>query len=180
MATRFTFDAEKALEALVYIVAKANSDLYGTLKILYNADKYSLHQYGRFIAGDTYKALKYGPVPQGAYDILHFVCGKHTTSEVPEARAALAFTSDTELKALRAPDVDALSKTDIECLDFAIRKDGRKPFWQLKKESHDAAYDATGRNQEIAIEAIAGTAPEDRREILLQYLSDRFPEKAVE
>lgn len=179
MTTRFTFDAEKALEALVYIVSRAGTDLYGTLKVLYTADKQSLHKYGRFIAGDFYKALENGPVPQGAYDIFHFVRGTHTTSPVPEARSALRFKSKTDVEALRAPDTDALSKTDIECLDFAIATDGRKKFWQLKRDSHDAAYNATPRNQEIAVEAIAGMAADvTRREALLQYLADRFPEKA--
>jgi hypothetical protein len=177
MATKFTFDAEKALEALVYIVSKSGSDVYATLKILYNADKYSLHKYGRFIAGDFYKALPKGPVPQGAYDILHYVRGIHSASEVPHSREALAPVGNHGLKALRAPNQDLLSEIDLECLDLAIEKHGKKPFGTLKNESHDAAYNATSPNQEIAVEAIASMASE-KREVLLQYLSDRYPEKA--
>ncbi len=176
MTIRFTFDAEKALEALVYIVSKTNADLYGALKIYYNADKLHLHKFGRFISGDYYKALPYGPVPQGAYDILHFVRGTHTASPVPMARNALRFKGQNGLEALREADLSALSKTDVECLDAAILRDGKKRFWQLKKETHDAAWHATLKNQEIAVEAIAGMAEDRRREELLQYLADRYPD----
>jgi len=176
MTIRFTFDAEKALEALVYIVAKTGADLYGALKIYYNADKMHLHKFGRFISGDYYKALPYGPVPQGAYDILHYVRGTHTASPVPQARHALRFKGQNGLEVLRAPELDILSKTEMECLDAAISRDGKKRFWQLKKETHDAAWHATLSNQEIAVEAIASMADERRREELLQYLADRYPD----
>lgn len=176
MPVRFTFDPEKALEALVYVCAKTGADLYTSLKILYSADKLHLHRYGRFIAGDYYKRLDHGPVPQGAYDILHFVRGEYSASPVPDARKALAFTSDTDIKVLREPDLTVLSETDRECLDAAIKSDSHKKFWQLKKESHDAAYDATRPNQEIAVESIAAMAKENR-EALLQYLADRYPDR---
>jgi hypothetical protein len=166
MSVRFRFDPEKALEALVYIVPRVG--------------KLHLHRYGKFIAGDYYKALKYGPVPQGVYDILHYVEGAHSSSPAPHARAALRFKSATELVALREAELDALSKTDLECLDSSIAKHGKKPFWQLKKETHDAAYNATLKNQEIAVEAIAGMAQEGRREELLQYLSDRYPDRVLD
>lgn len=177
MSGRFKFDPDKALEALLYIVLRTGGDMYRTLKVYYNADKMHLHRYGRFIAGDYYKALKYGPVPQGVYDILHFVEGKHSSSPAPHAREALRFTGATSLEALRDADVDALSKTDLECLDLSIAAHGKKRFWQLRKETHDDAYNATPKNQEIAVEAIAGMAAAGRREELLQYLSDRYPDR---
>jgi hypothetical protein len=177
MPVKFSFDAEKALEALVYICKKTGTDLYGALKILYSADKLHLHRYGRFIAGDYYKRLRYGPIPQGAYDILHFVRGEHSVSPVPDARKALRFHGQTKIEVLRDPDLDALSQTDIECLDVAIERDGNKSFGEHKKGSHDAAYEATRPNSEIAVEAIASMA-EENREALLQYLADRYPDRA--
>lgn len=177
MAVKFTFDPEKALEALVYICKKSGADLYGSLKILYSADKLHLHRYGRFIAGDYYKRLRYGPVPQGAYDILHFVRGDHSASPIPESKDALRFIGRTKIEVLRDPDLTALSETDLECLDLAISRDGKKSFGGHKKSSHDAAYDATGPNQEIAVEAIASMA-EENREALLQYLADPYPDRA--
>jgi hypothetical protein len=174
--TKFTFDAEKALEALVYIVSKSKADLYGSLKILYRADKMHLHRYGRFVAGDFYKRLEHGPVPQGAYDILHFVRGDHSSSPVPEARQALRFVDKTHFQALRPADTDALSDTDRECLDEAIAVGSRKSFGQHKRETHDAAYEATGPNQEMSVETIASMA-RDGRETLLQYLADPYPDK---
>lgn len=180
MSVRFKFDPEKALEALVYIVSKTDADLYRALKIYYNADKLHLHKYGRFIAGDYYKALPHGPVPQGAYDILHYVRGEHSASQAPHARDALRFKTQNNLEVLRQPELDALSQTDLQCLDAAIARHGKKRFWQLKSETHDAAWEATPRNQEIAVEAIAGMAATGRREELLQYLSDRFPDRVAD
>jgi hypothetical protein len=58
MALQFKPDPQKALEAILYVATKAGTDKYGTLKILYVADKLHLRRYGRFIAGDIYYRLR--------------------------------------------------------------------------------------------------------------------------
>lgn len=48
MGIVFKFDAEKAVEVLLYIAEKC-PDVYKALKVLYFADKDHLAQYGRLI-----------------------------------------------------------------------------------------------------------------------------------
>jgi hypothetical protein len=66
----FELNREKIRETLLYIAARVkNPTLHTVFKIMYFADKLHLSNYGRFITGDTYYAMEYGPVPSAAYDM---------------------------------------------------------------------------------------------------------------
>ena len=62
----------KALETLVYLANKDQRQ-YWVLKAIYLADKEHLQKYGRQMFGDRYIAMKLGPVPSLAYDIVKSV-----------------------------------------------------------------------------------------------------------
>ena len=69
--TPFRFDQEKAIETIIYLSGYVDNPSHlGICKLLYFADKTSLEKYGRFIFGDDYLAMKAGPVPSGAYDLI--------------------------------------------------------------------------------------------------------------
>ncbi len=133
----FEFKHPKAMEAILYI---ANSDkvtdttFMRVLKLLYLADKTSLESWGRFIFGDTYYAMKHGPVPTNAYDIMK------------DARDEDAYHSDFEvsggytIQPNRKANIEKLSESDTECLDQVIASYGRLPVWQLRDITHDDAY----------------------------------------
>ncbi len=168
----FKFDPEKATEALLYVARRVrDQDLYATLKVLYLADKHHLHRYGRFIFGDAHHALPHGPVPQGAYDILKWLRGDSGNRYEP-ARGALRVDGNTVV-ALREAETDVFSVSDLECLDQAIEEFGRLTFSELKRRTHDAAYRATPRCGEIAVEAIAALS--DDPVPLIQHLADPHP-----
>jgi uncharacterized phage-associated protein len=169
------FDADKAVEAIAYAVSRTQSDLYTTLKLLYLADKLHLERYGRLIFGDWYAAMDHGPVPSHSYDILKFVRGDRPVSLAQHAREVLRVDATNSIEVLREPDLDELSATDIECLDDAFEKYSSLGFGELKRLTHDDAYNATPRNAEIALEAIASmlkNAPE-----LIQHLSNPHPDR---
>ena len=169
----FEFDPEKALETLVYVVSRLpRGDLYKTLKAIYIADKLHLSRYGRFIYGETYAALQYGPVPQNAYDAVRVLNGERPRSAFPDIalRAALDRTGQ-RLSILREPDVDSLSRSDAECLDEAIRDIEFDSFAALQLKTHDSAYRATEPNGTIGIDAIIDTLPDDRRAAVRNYLA---------
>lgn len=66
---KFHFDPEKAVEVILYVASRVrDSGFHRVSKILYFADRDHLAMYGRFICGDSYVAMKNGPVPSGAYD----------------------------------------------------------------------------------------------------------------
>ncbi|MFO7668897.1 MAG: Panacea domain-containing protein, partial [Bacteroidales bacterium] len=65
----FTYDRNKAKEAVLYIVSKLRySDLHSVFKALYFAEKKHIAEYGRSITGDRFIAMNYGPVPSRIYD----------------------------------------------------------------------------------------------------------------
>lgn len=166
---RFEFDSEKALEALVYVVHRTRDhDMYRCLKTLYAADKLHLGSYGRFIYGETHCALEHGAVPSAAYDAVKAL--SNTSAEtLPGVREALR-RDGNRLFATRDADLDVLSKSDVECLDAAIRDFQYDTFSKLKAKTHDAAYNATPRNSPIKVESIIEAMPEPRRKAVRTYL----------
>ena len=167
MSVRCKFDREKTIEALLYTAHKT-SNMYKVLKVLYFADKEHLAKYGRLICGDSYVAMRYGPVPSGAYDLV--------TSVRDDAACWTGLPKPDEFEVVgheivpkRAANLDFLSESDIECLDAAIKKYGHLSFDALKRISHrDAAYKAADENDFIPLEAIVRTLPNSGA--LLDYL----------
>jgi uncharacterized phage-associated protein len=168
-----TFDTDKAVEAIVYTVDKAHRDLYATLKLIYLADRCHLERYGRFMFGDWYVAMDSGPVPSGAYDIIRDVRAHADTTG--SRRASSAFTVELyAIKTLRRPEMDELSQSDVECLDMAIAKYGHLTGPQLKKLTHDIAYDRAPLNGEIKPIEIARALGNST---LVEHLSDPHPDR---
>jgi uncharacterized phage-associated protein len=170
-ARPFKFDAEKALEIILYISKRAPiPDIFHVCKILYFADRHHLEEYGRLVCGDDYFALPNGPVPSGTYDLIRDV--QYPQRESPHAEKARETFSlnGWHIKPSREADLSFMSQSDIECLNKAIKEVGRLPFGRLKELSHDAAYHSANINGEIPIEAIASTLRDS--EELIEELRD--------
>lgn len=158
----FKFDAEKAVEAILYItqrLPKSSQTFYFVLKMLYFADIAHLQKYGRFICGDRYIAMKSGPVPSGSYDLIDEARGKSWLLIADHVRNAFDVRPDNTVVPLRNPDLDLLSKSDVEFLDKSIAENGHLTFGQLKDKSHDQAYEAADANDTIPFEEIIAMLP---------------------
>lgn len=169
---QFTFDIEKSIEALLYIASQTN-DLYHILKILYFADKMHLNKYGRFISGDSYSAMRNGPVPSEVYDIIKHVRGDGYYSGF-NASIKDAFKVENDGKViipLRKAELDKLSESEIECLTKSIEENINLTFNQLKEKSHDSAFKSADENDFISIEKIAESL--DNKE-LVEYLRSMY------
>ena len=57
----------KAVEALVWIIQRGESNVYNAMKIFFAADKYHLNRYARPVTGDNYVAMQFGTVPSWTY-----------------------------------------------------------------------------------------------------------------
>jgi uncharacterized phage-associated protein len=177
MPARFNFDADKALEAILYVAERAKTDLYGTLKLLYVADKLHLERYGRFMFGENYSALEWGPVPSNSYDIVKFVRGDRPHCRNEAARHAFRMNGN-RFELLRRPDLDELSGSEIACIDEAITRHGGYDFEKFKTLTHDAAWSAawattTGGSVPIPVESIASQLSHAQE--LIQHLSNPSP-----
>ncbi|CAD5970647.1 hypothetical protein PCC9214_03789 [Planktothrix tepida] len=87
MEYQFDFNIEKGIESILYILEllenKVQPTIHRVSKFLYFADKEHLEKYGRFIFGDSYYAMKHGPVPSQIYDLLKLVRGDLSPSFQP-------------------------------------------------------------------------------------------------
>jgi uncharacterized phage-associated protein len=165
----FIFDRTKAIEAILYLASRVSeSDKYGICKLLYLADKISLEKYGRFIFGELYVAMRQGATPSNAYDLLK------KAAEMPINGLKV---ENNQVIALREPDLDCLSESDIECLDEIISKYGKRSNLDRRRAAHDEAYQKTWNNRgdkqsaRISIEVIAESLPDSAD--LVSYLSGR-------
>lgn len=135
----FQFNQTKAIEAILYLAPKvSDSDIYGICKLLYLVDKTSLEKYGRFVSGESYYAMKEGPIPSNVYDLL---------KQVAKAPVYGIKVEGNQVIPLRNPDLDCLSESDIECLDQIISVYGKVPNWLRSKDAHDDAWRESWRKR---------------------------------
>jgi uncharacterized phage-associated protein len=134
---RFQFDEKKGVEALTYIASQwPGITVFFASKVLFFAEKQHLNRYGRPIVADTFVAMASGPVPSTLYD---FMKGQLDQSGDPEAiTRALSVSCDPyrRVTALRQADRDALSPSDVECLDDAIAFCRARTFGALSNLTH--------------------------------------------
>lgn len=168
------FIPSKAQQAILYVAGKLpeQRNMYKVLKVLYFADIDHLFSFGRFIFGDNYVALEHGPVPSHAYAMVQNVRTSHIRLDENDKDEALFAVNNTDtIVPMVQPDLSCFSKSDLMCLDKAIEECRPLSFAQLKKRSHDAAYDQAGENSFISVESIASMAPD--KDELLNYLQNR-------
>jgi hypothetical protein len=173
-----SFDAAKSLEALLYVAQKTATDLYGTLKLIYVADKLHLERYGALMFGEDYAAMVWGPVPSNTYDIVKFVRGDRPRSLNEGAKTAFRMVGNN-FALLRNPDLAELSESNVECLDEAISQHGTHDFEGFKRLTHDRAWQAawhsagSRRSNPIPLVSVASLLPNAQE--LIQHLSDPNP-----
>lgn len=132
----FQANIQKTVEVILYITNHISDPTILTVaKLMYFADKTSLEEYGRFCSGETYVAMKHGPVPSNAYDLM----------KAARDTEQYGFTihHNYHIKPLRDANLDELSESDIACLDKIIKLYGEYPAWHLRELSHDAAWEET-------------------------------------
>jgi uncharacterized phage-associated protein len=168
----FIFDEEQAIEAILYIAQNVQEPTFHRIsKVMYFADKAHLEQYGRFICGDSYVAMKHGPVPLSIYEILKSVRGDGKYLE--KANQAFCVQHKYLVKPLRQADCDYFSDSDLECLDKAIKEYGTLSFYELTELSHDTAWANADENDCIELEQMILTFAHPKP--LLEHLKNPFP-----
>ena len=147
-----------SVHTILYILNKigGKGDFHKIFKVMYFADQKHLARYGSLITEDQYIAMKNGPVPSMAYDILKALRGQGMHSNDREKFSQFfklidSYNIETTINA----DLDELSEAAIKCLDESIDENAAFDFDKLTDKSHDAAWDVTNRDCEIPLEEIA-------------------------
>lgn len=109
-------------------------DRHSILKLLFFADADHLNRYGRPITGDQYRALPYGPVGQGAYDLLKL--DPLALEEFDEEPFPLEPVGRFHVKARRPFNAALLSRSDVAALRRAIETYGILDFRARTDASH--------------------------------------------
>ncbi|WP_428490771.1 Panacea domain-containing protein [Rhodopila sp.] len=142
----------KTLAAIACLIAKAGKEKrqltqYDILKMLFLADKAHFNIYGRPITFDNYFAMKEGPVPSLAYDLLkqsqatmkrmHLRKLPWRRTKNPETGTGRYFYFDADYSELEA----SLSESDQESLANSFIAISSLTFSQVKRLLHaDPAY----------------------------------------
>jgi Protein of unknown function (DUF4065) len=151
----FPLDTDKAVEALLFVANRMRRPtLFSISKVLFQADKMHLSQFGRPISGDYYVAMKHGPVPSATYDILKGLRGDPGFRLPDRAVGALEVENNQFVVPQRAADERVLSPSELQCLAQSAAEHGTKSFSQLSGESHGRAWQAADENDMINLESL--------------------------
>ena len=146
---QFEFNLAKFIQALVFFSKNGVSDLtkLKAAKLLYFADKEHLVRYGRPIIGDVYYALKLGPLPSQADDLLGEAEAAHLSGPSTPEQAELFEYLDvasgywTRFVARGAENFRVFSKSDLRVLAEVAEKYGKRDWKELVELSHqERAY----------------------------------------
>lgn len=152
------FDAEKSLEAMLFVANRLKrKDFHKIFKVLYFADREHLFRYGRPITGDTYIAMKDGPVPSKIDDIFKAVRGDSyfaKVSDIVKLSDVFVVHDWYFIEPKRDANMDYLSKSDVEVLTESLDKYGSLSWYEIREKSHDYAWKATAKDRQMSIEDI--------------------------
>ena len=123
---RFNMNVQKAIEALLWVIQRGESNIYNIMKILFAAEKYHLNAYACPITGDRFIAMKFGTVPSWTYEATKY-----------ENSFGFSKIDNNTLKANREPDLDHLSESDIEALEHGFSEYAGLSFDEVLKKNHE-------------------------------------------
>lgn len=177
-----SFKYDRAINSLLYSLKRleGKTDMHKLCKILYFADQMHLSKYGRSITGDTYIAMQYGPVPSCVDDILKALRGDgffSNNDEIETLRKSLHFENRFMIVATAQPDMDALSVSDVKCLECAINFCKDKNFQELTSLSHGLAWGNTRPDREMSVKDILREVGDE--EAYVEYIADNLKLQAA-
>lgn len=129
---------KKATQALNFFAVKKDGRInkMKAIKLIFLADKLHLRKYGRTIIGDSYLAMKFGPVGSQTKNIAEI------SDRLPKeisiyARKYIKPTLDKNtFVSVNSVDLDLFSKTDIECLNKVYDEFSDKDQFELAEITH--------------------------------------------
>ena len=169
-------DIERLKAIILYVLHEVPGKCLGKhelFKILYFASQKRLVRYGYAMITDFY-ALKYGPVPSELYDYL-----KGGNNAIMSS----VNIDENILSPVEEPDMEELSRSDVECLDESIGENYGLTFYELLSKSHDSAWNKAWiktvgkRGAMINIIDIARAANADEKTI--EYIQEELELEAA-
>lgn len=134
MSYPFVFDIPKAIQAVGVLLRSSmgrRMNYLRLLKLLYIADRESLHDKGRPITGSRAVAMPRGPVPTA---VTNFIRGPHV--EMPRWNKYFRVDGYEIGRTDAEPDIGELTRYELEKLEEIIRRYRDKDEWAMVQETH--------------------------------------------
>ena len=172
-------DIAKLKAVALYVLDKCGeTDFIHLFKIIYFAERNLYAKYGQHLVKDTFIAMEHGPVPSHLYDALKLMNGKGNNRDVKAISDSLLPAGGEcacfFVKAGEKPDLDELSKAEIEALDAAIDKYKDMDTKTLSELSHDSAWhEAWDKNYNAVMTSLNIAKAGDASNEFLEYLQEQ-------
>ena len=115
-------DIEKITQALSLIASSIDRiSPFKALKILYLVDRYCFRKFQYFVTDDTYVAMRKGPEPLYAYELIEGSVGVNVDIDDINYFKKFISIENNEIKSIRL-DRTVFDKTEIEALEKIISK----------------------------------------------------------
>lgn len=130
---RTNFDERKTAAAAAVLLKEAGGRMkyLRLIKLLYLADRESWLEFNRPITGDSYVAMKRGPVLSQTFDLI-----RREPGAGPWAQTIETDTDNREVRLKGEPDLGPLSDAEIEILKAAYRLHAEMDRWKLCDLTH--------------------------------------------
>jgi len=170
------YDIEKLIDILV-LFAKNKQQLNKLRinKLLYFIDKYHIRKYGRFVLNDRYNRLPLGPIPSLTLNYINDffkptvrISGKKIgRNPLEEYFSAAKWRNYDVLKLKKDVNLNSLSDSELEAVDYIIKKYGNYSVSRLVNISHnDKTWKETSEPKEIDPELFLENIPEEKKEAI--------------
>lgn len=132
------FNYKKAIQSLNFFAAKESGEInkMKALKLIWLSDKLHLIANGRLITGDSYYAMKNGPVASGTRDILE-QNGFSLSPEELDYSTEFLELGGYDFTSKLPPVLKVLSKSDVDALEKVYSYYGAFPEFKLSDISHE-------------------------------------------
>lgn len=131
-------DIRKIVQALAYFASKQPDQILDNMKaykLLWLADRFQLRHSGRFLSGDRYYAMPYGPVPSDAKNILE--CKATKLEGNSEYVSEFLELGGKVFTAKKSPDLKVFSSSDRDVLEQVDAIFGNRSATELSEMSHN-------------------------------------------
>lgn len=145
---KLTPDLNKIVEAILLVLQTAREKgktvtQYDIVKTFFLADRRHLNEFGRPITFDNYVAMKHGPVPSQAYDLLKggSYAKQLVGGDLPWKSEPIAGSPARKFTGTVDHDPEVFAPSEVEALLESFTVVTSLGFGQIKRLTHeDAAY----------------------------------------
>ena len=132
------YENQKIKEVILYILSqKGVISYFELMKIMFCAERRNLIKWGDPVTSLQYYARKHGPVPLSVY----YKIKQEKKGEASDLSDILSMVDEFKVKANRLPNMDYISVSDKESIDYAIKELSGMDYKEIESYLHESVYE---------------------------------------